>query len=174
MDRSFLARKLRTRDELTTGQAKIAQAFLDNPEAAGVSEVAAEFRGASRTRLAVYGFPVPADDDDRFSLRDGQILDWLEMPMGLLLGPGEYFALQAPGSRMEPRIFPGETLVVRRNYPPARDKKCVIEFNDGTGVLKSYKGQHDGRVFAEQYNPNKAVDYDASSVKAIHAVAFSL
>lgn len=168
------AQKGDKQQELSESQARVAREFFGQaPEA---PPTARDGRTASRTRLPVYGYAAAAEgaDGERVALNEGNIIDWLELPMGIVLGPGEYFVVRPLGSSMEPRIFPGEPLVVRRNFPPARGADCIIEFGDGSGVVKSYKGQRDGRVFAEQFNPAKGVDYDAASVRAVHAVAFRL
>ncbi len=93
----------------------------------------------------------------------------MELPAGIA-PPGEAFVIQAFGSSMEPRIFDGEALVVVRRMPPVRDRDAVIEFSDGSAVVKTYKGQRNGRVFGEQFNPPQMVDYDATTVRAIHRV----
>ena len=74
------------------------------------------------------------------------------------------------GSSMEPRIFEGEPLLVLVRQPPLRNGDALIEFNDGTGVVKSYRGTRDGQVFAHQYNPDEDRRYEATKVKALHRV----
>lgn len=131
-------------------------------------------RAAPRSnRLSVYGYAAAADGE-LISFSDAGVVDSIELPMGIELDPEQYFVVQAIGSSMEPRIFPGEMLVVRRNFPPGRDKRAIIEFRDGTGVIKNYRGQRDGRVFAEQFNPPKMLDYEGAKVKALHAVVLTL
>jgi len=168
MNSSYFYRKLKTGGELTETQARAVREFLGQPTAPAAHSPPRP----ERSRLPVYGYAA-ASDGDRIALNQGEVLDWVELPMGIALGPGDYFVVRPLGSSMEPRIFPGETLVVRRGYPPARDKDVVIEFADGTGLIKTYKGQRDGRVFLEQYNPPKPLDFDATGVK-LHAVAFKL
>lgn len=167
---SYFYRKLKGRGEPTERQAYLVRAFLEN---APDGETSAPAQPVDRRRLDVYGFAA-AGPDEVFALGEGQAIDQLELPMGIELGPGEYFVVRPPGSSMEPRIFPGEPLVVRRHYPPARDKDVIVEFSDGTGLVKTYKGQKDGRVLVEQFNPPKLLSFDATSVRALHAVAFKL
>jgi phage repressor protein C with HTH and peptisase S24 domain len=161
-------------NELSERHARLAREFFR--EAEGLPPLPGPAPEAATTRdrrLPVYGYAA-GSDGDLIALNEGQVIDYVELPMGLLLGPGDYFVVRAIGSSMEPRIFPGEQLVVRRKFAPARGGDCIIEFSDGSGVVKTYKGMRDGRVFAEQYNPSKGVDYEAASVKAVHAVAFRL
>jgi phage repressor protein C with HTH and peptisase S24 domain len=167
MNSSFLYRKLRGRGEPTEAQARAIREFLGQAPAPTQPLI-------DRRRLEVYARPVAGDQEDRIHFAPGQAIDTLELPMGLALGPGEYFVARPPGSLMEPRIFPGETLVVRRDYPPAHGRDALIEFTDGTAMVRTYKGQSSGQVFVEQYNDRKVVGYFGTTVRAIHAVAFKL
>lgn len=171
IDPSYFSRRVKQRVDLTLSEARLASAWFEG-EAPGLAEEPVQFEHAPR-RLKVFGYAATSDGD-RIAIASDRVLDTLELPAGMDLDPEEYFVILPIGSSMEPRIFAGEPQVVRRNYPPARDKKVLIEFTDGTALIKSYRGQKDGRVFAEQYNPPKVVDYDASSVKALHAITLSL
>jgi len=119
--------------------------------------------------LDVYGFAL-AGTRDGFSMASDQVVDRIEVPMGLVRGRA--IAIRVAGDSMEPRLFSGETLIVGLDVPPVRDRDCVIEFRDGSGIVKQYKGQRDGIVFLHQYNPEQEVRVDASTVKAIHAVLY--
>lgn len=170
MDPSFLSRQLKTRVELTVPQLRKVEAFLSDAPA---DELAAKAERLGPNKLRVFGYAATSDGD-RIAVADDRILDYLELPPGLDLDPEEYFVVLPVGSSMEPRVFAGEPQVVRKGYPPARGKKVLIEFNDGTAVIKDYRGQRDGKVFAEQWNPARLVDYDASSIRALHLIQFSL
>lgn len=168
IDPSYFSRKLKVAGELTVReQRKVSAFFANEPLADFDSDRALEEHPAGR--LKVFGYAATSDGD-RIALADDRVLDMLHLPAGLDLDPEEYFAVLPIGSSMEPRIFAGEPQVVRRKYPPARDRLCLIEFSDGTAVIKSYRGQRDGRVFGEQYNPPKILDYDAATVKSLHAI----
>jgi len=117
----------------------------------------------------VYGFAL-AGTRDGFSMASDHVVDRIEVPMGLVRGRA--IAIRVAGDSMEPRLFAGETLIVGLDVPPVRDRDCVIEFRDGSGIVKQYKGQRDGIVFLHQYNPEQEVRVDASTVKAIHAVLY--
>lgn len=167
MDPSYLLRKLGQRKPLTIVEAEAIRVFLngDEPDAAAPP--------AGR-RVPVYGYAAMgssglADAGERIAMGEGQVLDWVELPAGL--NPrGDCFVIHPIGSSMEPRIFEGEPLLVLVRQPPLRNGDALIEFNDGTGVVKSYRGTRDGRVWAHQFNPDEGRDYDASSVKALHRV----
>jgi phage repressor protein C with HTH and peptisase S24 domain len=167
MDRSQLARTLRKRGVYPdTRQAQTIDRILSNQPAEAPLRLVASNGGAMR--VPEYGYAA-ATNGDRFALNDGQILDWVDLPMGMQLR-GDFFVVRTIGSSMEPRIWAGERKLIQRNVPPGRDQDAVIEFNDGSGVLKTFRKQSDGQIFAYQYNPEQEVRYDASSVKAMHAV----
>lgn len=119
-------------------------------------------------RVPEYGYAA-ASLGDRFALNEGQILDWVDLPMGMQLR-GDFFVVRTMGSSMEPRIWAGERKLVQRNVPPGRDQDAVIEFNDGSGVLKTFRKQQSGKIFAFQYNPEQEIQYEGASVRAMHAV----
>ena len=166
MDRSQLARTLRKPGAFPdTRQAQIIDRFLSGQAAEPVERLDSA-EGAMR--VPEYGYAA-GSDGDRFAINEGRILDSIELPMGMRLR-GEYFVVRAFGSSMEPRIWAGERKLAQRNVPPGKDQDVVIEFNDGSGVLKTYRRQKDGHIFVFQYNPEKEIRYDASSVKALHAI----
>jgi phage repressor protein C with HTH and peptisase S24 domain len=119
--------------------------------------------------LNVFGY-AQAGGDDRVSLASDHVIDRLEVPSGLVRGRA--IAVRVAGDSMEPRLFSGETLIIAIDRPPERDRDCVVEFLDGTAIVKTYKGTRDGWVHLMQYNPEKAVKVQASSVRAIHAVMY--
>ncbi|MDP1873603.1 S24 family peptidase [Phenylobacterium sp.] len=167
MDRSQLARELRKpRGFPKADQAKIISEFLAGRPVEALAQAPA--RPGDPMRVPLYGFAA-ASDGERFAFNDGQILDWIDLPRGMSL-KGEFFIVQAIGSSMEPRIWPGERKLVQKGVPPGRDQDAVIEFRDGTAVLKTYVRERDGVVFAQQYNPGQELRYQASDVLAIHAV----
>lgn len=171
IDPSYFSRRLKSRSELTLRELRKVEAFLANePETEFPSD---RIEAVASGRLKVFGYAATSDGE-RIALASDRVLDMMQLPPGLDLDPEEYFVVLPVGSSMEPRVFAGEPQIVRRNYPPARDKKCLIEFNDDTAVIKAYRGQRDGRVFAEQYNPERVIDFDAASVRAIHAIWMSL
>jgi phage repressor protein C with HTH and peptisase S24 domain len=177
---SQLSRQLRKGEgELTVHQAEKTRVFLEAGGAVHNEDVndtgqRPQVRDAkpSRTRLPVYGYAAAADGD-LFVLNEGSVIEEMDLPMGVAVGPGDYFIVIPSGSSMEPRIIAGEPQVVRRGYPASRDKVVVVEFNDGTAVIKSYKQFKDGKLWVEQFNPPKLLNYDATSVRAIHPVIFS-
>jgi phage repressor protein C with HTH and peptisase S24 domain len=171
IDSSDITRRLARGGELTARQKAVVEQVLSGDAGPLPEPRAIMSRGH---RLPVFGYAA-GDDGDLVLMNEGAIIDWLELPMGITLDrPDEYFVVRHTGPSMEPRFFPGAHHVVRRNYPPAYGRDCLIEFSNGHGAVKLYKGQRSGRVFGEQFNPPKTVDWDATGVKAIHTIAFTL
>lgn len=119
--------------------------------------------------IDVYGY-AQAGGQDAVSLANDQVIDRIEVPAGLVRGKS--IGIRVAGDSMEPRLFSGETVIVALDVPPQRDRDCVVEFRDGTGIVKQYRGQRDGVIFLHQYNPDTEVRVDATKVKAIHAVVY--
>ncbi|WP_304271187.1 S24 family peptidase [Brevundimonas naejangsanensis] len=128
-----------------------------------------ESSGPTFEMIDVYGY-AQAGGEDLIGMASDQVIDRIEVPAGLVRGPT--IGVRVAGDSMEPRLFSGETVIIGLHVPPQRDRDCVVEFHDGTGIVKQYKGQRDGVVFLHQYNPDKEVRIDASKVKAIHSVAY--
>lgn len=118
-------------------------------------------------RVPVYGY-VAAGGEDRVAIAADAILDYIEIPVGLVRG--EVLGLRVSGDSMEPRLHSGELLLVGLNVAPLRGGDCVIEFRDGSGIVKEYRGQRDGHFMLWQFNPEKELKIPASAVKAVHAV----
>lgn len=172
MNSSFFYRKLGSHTALTAAQAAGAAAFFEGADDDEPDAPEAPAPGAPR-RLPVYGYAAMGGDD-LIALNDGQVVEWMELPMGLEVGPGDWFVVKGIGSSMEPRIFAGEPLLIRRRHPPTRGRDVLVEFTDGSGVIKTYHGQRDGRVFVEQWNERRLLDYDATRVKALHGGVIKL
>lgn len=126
-------------------------------------------KGPAYETLDVYGY-AQAGGEDRIGLASDQVIDRIEVPAGMVRGPA--IGIRVAGDSMEPRLYSGETVIVALNVAPARDRDCVVEFRDGTGIVKQYRGQREGQVFLWQYNPEQEIRVDASKVKAIHAVLY--
>lgn len=110
-----------------------------------------------------------AGGGDRIAWSFERPLDWVEAPP-MRDSATEVIAIRVAGDSMEPRLFSGETIYVGLNIAPARGGDAVIEFRDGSAVVKSYQGSRQGHVFAHQYNPDDELKYDATKVRALHAV----
>ena len=81
-------------------------------------------------------------------------------------------AVRVPGDTMEPRLYSGEIVIVARDVPPSRNSDCLIEFLDGTAIVKQYRGQRDGVIFLWQYNPEQEIRLTSTSIKSVSAVTY--
>jgi phage repressor protein C with HTH and peptisase S24 domain len=125
--------------------------------------------GPQFQQIPVFGYAA-AGGGDRISIASDQVLDRIEVPLGL--SRGDAIAIRVMGDSMEPRLYSGELVIVGLGVPPMRNGDCVVEMRDGSAIVKQYKGQRDGAVFLAQLNPGEEVRIDASKVKAIHAVLY--
>ncbi len=125
-------------------------------------------RRTTPAKIPVYGYAA-AGSDDRIAYADSQVIDYLDPPP-FWRGGDDLAYVRLTGESMEPRYFSGEIVPVRLNLPPAKGQDCLIEFNDNTALVKTYQGQRDGRIFAEQYNERRGLDFDATSVRALHTI----
>lgn len=172
LDPSSLTKTIKGLRRLKADELFKIEAFFDQaPEPSrGVGEGApARWRAPTTRRIPIYGYAAAGGDGERVALATGQVIDWIELPP-LWQGSGEFFGVRVLGDSMEPRYHAGEIAVARAGLPPRRDADVIAEFNNDTALLKTYKGARDGRVFLQQWNPEKSLDFDASSVRALHSV----
>jgi phage repressor protein C with HTH and peptisase S24 domain len=125
-------------------------------------------RRTTPTKIPVYGYAA-AGGDERIAYADGQVIDYLDPPP-FWRGGEDLAYVRLVGDSMEPRYFSGEIVPVRLNLPPAKGQDCLIEFNDSTALVKTYQGRREGRIFAEQYNERRGLDFDATSIRALHTI----
>lgn len=125
-------------------------------------------RRATPTKIPVYGYAA-GGDDDRIAYADDHVIDYLDPPP-FWRGGDDLAYVRLTGESMEPRYFSGEVVPVRLNLPPAKGQDCLIEFTDSTALVKNYQGRRDGRIFAEQYNERKTLDFLATTVRALHTI----
>lgn len=119
-------------------------------------------------RIPVYGYAA-AGGDERIAFNSGNIIDFIDPPP-LWNGAGDLVALRVLGDSMTPRLFEGEMVVAQVNLPPLRGQDCVIEMNDGSALVKTYRGIKGRVIEAEQWNPQQAVIVDKERAKAVHAI----
>ncbi|SFK42082.1 helix-turn-helix domain-containing protein [Caulobacter sp. UNC279MFTsu5.1] len=173
IDPSSLTKTLKGERRLKADELiKIEQFFGEKVDREATVEALSSRRSTAPRRIPVYGYAA-AGGQERVAINAGQVIDWVDAPP-LWNGLGDLIVVRIIGDSMEPRYFAGEAVVVHIGLPPGRGQDCLIEFNDGSGVIKNYRGQRDGQVFTWQYNPPKGQEnelrFDGASVKAIHAV----
>ena len=82
----------------------------------------------------------------------------------------DVFALEVWNESMSPRYEPGELVYCVRGRLPRRGQDCVVELKSGDAFLKIYVKQEGSQIFTRQLNPEDEVRFDATTVKAVHAV----
>ncbi|PIB96491.1 S24 family peptidase [Caulobacter sp. X] len=171
LDPASLSKTIKGQRQLKAHEwAKIEEFFASNGggETEGSVTAMAPRRRTPQSRIPVYGYAATGDDD-RIAFAAGQVVDWLDPPP-TWNGTGDLIAIRVLGDSMEPRLFTGEMVLAQVGLPPARDRDCIVEFLDGTALVKTYQGQKDGHVFLRQFNPDKQVALQATQVKALHAI----
>lgn len=145
--------------DITQEEAAAIERFFANEEEAGPRFV----------DIPVYGYAA-AGSEDRVAFANDAVLDTIKIPEGL--AKGEIFGIRVAGESMEPRLYAGEIVIVAKGVPLVKERDCVVEFKDGTAVVKQYQGQREGWLFLRQFNPAQEVRYDATKVRAVHAVLY--
>ena len=160
MDRSVhaISRLVNSHKELTPSEIAVIEEFFGDRPAPALP---------TTMRVPVYGY-ASAFDGSRVALGSDHVLDYIELPVGLVRG--DVIAIRIVGDSMEPRLFSGETVLVALNVSPTRNGDCVVEMKDGSAMVKQYRGSRDGVVFLHQYNPDEEVRIPQDKVRAIHAV----
>lgn len=121
-------------------------------------------------RIPVYGYAA-AGGEERVAFNSGNIIDFIEPPP-LWNGAGDLVGLRVLGESMVPRLFEGEMVIAQLHLPPLRGQDCIIEMNDGSALVKTYRGGTARTIDAEQWNPQKSLAVDRERVKALHAVVW--
>lgn len=163
MNSSYFYRKLGSGGALTAPQRRAVLDFLSASEGVPAGPPIEVSQGL----IPVFGYAAMGGED-LIALNEGNIVEWMRLPMGLAVGPGDWFVVKGIGTSMEPRIFAGDPLLVRRKHPATKGKDVLVEFTDGSGVIKTYEAERNGRVYVRQWNEPRLLDYDATKVRAIH------
>ena len=167
LDPSSLTKTIKGARTLKADELLKINAFFGGEPEAGVESLSAR-RGAAPRRIPVYGY-AHAGAPEAVAFNNSQIVDWIDPPP-LWNGVGDLIAIRVLGDSMEPRLFTGELVVAQIGLPPARERDCVVELQDGGALVKTYRGQKDGKVLLEQWNPQQELKLEGASVRALHAV----
>ena len=89
------------------------------------------------------GYPVLAYEE---------ILDWEEIPEKWA-NTGEYFGLKISGHSMEPRIFEGDTVIVKRQATAESGNIVIAQVNGDEALCKRLKKQDSG-IILQSLNPD--------------------
>lgn len=116
--------------------------------------------------VPVYGFA--SGTNSALALNDGAIIDYMPRHNPAMGNDGFYMIVV--GDSMEPRYEQGERVAVSRVMPPKKGKDCVIEFIDGTAVIKRFINMTEKEIVCEQINPAKRLTYSRPEIVKVYAV----
>lgn len=145
---------------------KLEAFFGERVDVDAMAPAGARRRPAS-SKIPVYGYA--AGDEDRIAYADDAILAYYDPPP-FWNGEVDLIYVRLLGDSMEPRYFSGEIVPVRLKLEPAKGQDALIVFNDATAMIKTFTGRRDGKVFATQYNDRREQAYEATSIRAMHAI----
>jgi SOS-response transcriptional repressor LexA len=143
------------------------QRSMDVDELAAIQAFFGDDRPAAPEfmRVPVFGYAAMGSPD-RVMLASDQVLDYIELPSGLVRPNA--FGVRLAGESMFPRLMSGETVIAEPQVPLVRNKEVVVQLKDDTALVKEYRQQKDGYLFLWQYNPEEEVRIPLTQVRAMH------
>jgi hypothetical protein len=85
---------------------------------------------------------------------DHEPIDWTYRP-AQLRGVREAFAVYATGESMYPMFKPGQTLLVRPNFPLIPTRGVLIEKNNDEALIKEYASEDRSAMTVREYRPTE-------------------
>mgnify|MGYP001310902491 CR=1 FL=1 len=127
---------------------------------------------ASGRRIPILGQALGGEEG--IFLFNGEAVDWIVAPHALENVPGAY-GVYVSGSSMEPRYFPGETLLVHPHKPVARGDFVVVQTKGDNetvphGFVKQFVTWTPTRLILRQYNPDKEIEIERKDVVSVHKI----
>jgi phage repressor protein C with HTH and peptisase S24 domain len=132
-------------------------------------------RPGSADKLKVLGMAECGPDG--WSLWNGDVIDLIERPAGLVGVPNAY-AVYVVGASMEPRYHPGEVVHIHPGRPVDVGAYVLVQRRGKAGeaplaVIKRLARRSASKITLEQFNPPKAFDIKAADIVSIHRVVGS-
>jgi len=114
---------------------------------------------------------------DGWSLWNGDVIDLIERPAGLIGVPNAY-AVYVVGASMEPRYHPGEVVHIHPGRPVDVGAYVLVQRRGKQGeaplaVIKRLARRSGAKITLEQFNPPKLFDIKAGDIVSIHRVVGS-
>lgn len=106
-----------------------------------------------------------AATDDALVLEGGMV-GRTERP-SYLVGVEDAFSIYVHGDSMVPRFKHGELAYVHPHKPPVCGDDVLVEFEDGTGIVKELVRRTKANVVVLQHNPRKEITLDLRKIKRI-------
>ena len=132
-------------------------------------------RGGTADKLKVLGMAECGADG--WSLWNGDVIDLIDRPAGLVGVPNAY-AVYVVGASMEPRYHPGEVVHVHPGRPVDVGAYVLVQRRGKTGeaplaVIKRLTKRTASKITLEQFNPPKIFDIKTGDIVSIHRVVGS-
>lgn len=115
----------------------------------------------------VYGYV--AGSSDRVAINDGRIVGMRQRGPALAYSKDGFY-VTVIGDSMEPRLRPGEFVAVNPALPPMKGDECVVQFQNGEAIVKTFVSQDEKNLTVKQYNPPKTMKFPVSEVSAVYPV----
>lgn len=124
----------------------------------------------NRRQVRVFGYEA-RDLGGHVAMGPEDVVEWIDPPP-FWNGLGELVAVRIFGSAMAPRLFEGEIVYAQLKLPPAAGRDVLIEFQDGSGLVRTYTGERDGQLFCHTWTPDEEVRFRSTEFKALHAIVW--
>jgi phage repressor protein C with HTH and peptisase S24 domain len=140
------------------------------------SKAAPAPRGGAPEKLKVLGMAECGADG--WSLWNGDVIDLIDRPAGLVGVPNAY-AVYVVGASMEPRYHPGEVVHIHPGRPVEIGAYVLVQRKPKhpgeapLAVIKRLAKRSGAKITLEQFNPPKAFDIKAGDIVSIHRVVGS-
>jgi len=136
---------------------------------------AAPPRPGSADKLKVLGMAECGADG--WSLWNGDVIDLIERPAGLIGVPNAY-AVYVVGASMEPRYHPGEVVHIHPGRPVDVGAYVLVQRRGKQGeaplaVIKRLAKRTGAKITLEQFNPPRTFDIKTGDIVSIHRVVGS-
>ena len=137
---------------------------------------AVPLRPGSTDKLRVLGMAECGADG--WSLWNGDVIDLIDRPAGLVGVPNAY-AVYVVGASMEPRYHPGEVVHIHPGRPIDVGAYVLVQRKPKAAgeaplaVIKRLARRSGAKITLEQFNPAKSFDIKAGDIVSIHRVVGS-
>ncbi|HJT44312.1 MAG TPA: helix-turn-helix domain-containing protein [Rhizomicrobium sp.] len=133
-------------------------------------------RGATTEKLKVLGMAECGSDG--WSLWNGDVIDLIDRPAGLIGVPNAY-AVYVVGASMEPRYHPGEVVHIHPGRPVDVGAYVLVQRRPKANgeaplaVIKRLAKRTGAKIVLEQFNPPKTFEIRTADIVSLHRVVGS-
>ncbi|HKY19268.1 MAG TPA: helix-turn-helix domain-containing protein [Rhizomicrobium sp.] len=133
-------------------------------------------RGATAEKLKVLGMAECGPDG--WSLWNGDVIDLIDRPAGLIGVPNAY-AVYVVGASMEPRYHPGEVVHIHPGRPVDVGAYVLVQRRPKANgeaplaVIKRLAKRTGAKIVLEQFNPPKTFEIRTADIVSLHRVVGS-